>query len=76
MGFKIKKGGSLLDFDSWQCIGPEWWPTTENDEFKSFCWCSFWSKIHQTFLERDLCERGRSGESVTKQYLDSVRPMH
>ena len=27
-------------------------------------------------LERDLCERGRSVESVTKQYLDSVRPMH
>ena len=27
-------------------------------------------------LERDLCERGRSVESVTRQYLDSVRPMH
>ena len=25
-------------------------------------------------LERDLCERGRSVESVTRQYLDSVRP--
>ena len=24
-------------------------------------------------LERDLCERGRSVESVTRQYLDSVR---
>ena len=27
-------------------------------------------------LERDLCERGRTVESVTRQYLDSVRPMH
>ena len=27
-------------------------------------------------LERDLCERGRSVESITRQYLDSVRPMH
>jgi uridine kinase len=27
-------------------------------------------------LERDLKERGRSFESVEKQYLDSVRPMH
>ena len=27
-------------------------------------------------LERDLFERGRSVESVTRQYLDSVRPMH
>ena len=27
-------------------------------------------------LERDLCERGRSVESVTRQYLDSVRPIH
>jgi len=27
-------------------------------------------------LERDLCERGRSVDSVTRQYLASVRPMH
>ncbi|HSB62031.1 MAG TPA: uridine kinase [Vicinamibacteria bacterium] len=27
-------------------------------------------------LQRDLKERGRSFESVTKQYLESVRPMH
>ena len=27
-------------------------------------------------LERDLRERGRSVESVTTQYLASVRPMH
>ena len=27
-------------------------------------------------LRRDLTERGRSFESVEKQYLDSVRPMH
>jgi uridine kinase len=27
-------------------------------------------------LQRDLRERGRSFESVQKQYLDSVRPMH
>ncbi len=27
-------------------------------------------------LERDLNERGRSTESVVKQYLESVRPMH
>ncbi|HUG43845.1 MAG TPA: uridine kinase [Acidobacteriota bacterium] len=27
-------------------------------------------------LKRDLTERGRSLESVVKQYLDSVRPMH
>ena len=27
-------------------------------------------------LERDLCERGRSINSVTRQYLASVRPMH
>ena len=27
-------------------------------------------------LERDLCERGRSVESVTTQYLSTVRPMH
>ena len=27
-------------------------------------------------LERDLCERGRSVESVIRQYLDPVRPMH
>ena len=27
-------------------------------------------------LERDLSERGRSVESVTRYYLDSVRPMH
>ena len=27
-------------------------------------------------LERDIKERGRSFESVTRQYLDSVRPMH
>lgn len=26
-------------------------------------------------LERDLCERGLSVESVTRQYLDSVRPI-
>jgi uridine kinase len=27
-------------------------------------------------LERDIAERGRSTESVIKQYLDTVRPMH
>ena len=27
-------------------------------------------------LERDITERGRSTESVIKQYLESVRPMH
>ena len=27
-------------------------------------------------LERDIRERGRTFESVTRQYLDSVRPMH
>ncbi|MDR3369476.1 uridine kinase [Rhodoferax sp.] len=27
-------------------------------------------------LERDISERGRSTESVIKQYLDTVRPMH
>lgn len=27
-------------------------------------------------LQRDISERGRSTESVVKQYLDSVRPMH
>jgi uridine kinase len=27
-------------------------------------------------LQRDIAERGRSVESVTKQYLDTVRPMH
>lgn len=27
-------------------------------------------------LQRDISERGRSTESVIKQYLDSVRPMH
>ena len=27
-------------------------------------------------LERDLCERGRSVKYVSRQYLDSVRPMH
>jgi uridine kinase len=27
-------------------------------------------------LERDIAERGRSVESVIKQYLDTVRPMH
>ena len=27
-------------------------------------------------LERDLSERGHSVESITKQYLNSVRPMH
>ena len=27
-------------------------------------------------LERDLCERGRSIESVTRQNKDYVRPMH
>lgn len=27
-------------------------------------------------LERDLLERGRTVESVTRQYLNSVRPMH
>jgi len=27
-------------------------------------------------LNRDLHERGRSFESVERQYLDSVRPMH
>jgi len=27
-------------------------------------------------LERDMQERGRSFESVTRQYLDTVRPMH
>ena len=27
-------------------------------------------------LERDIRERGRSFESVSRQYLDSVRPMH
>jgi uridine kinase len=27
-------------------------------------------------LQRDIMERGRSFESVTRQYLESVRPMH
>jgi len=27
-------------------------------------------------LQRDILERGRSFESVTRQYLESVRPMH
>ena len=27
-------------------------------------------------LERDIAERGRSFESVSRQYLESVRPMH
>ncbi len=27
-------------------------------------------------LERDIAERGRSFASVSRQYLDSVRPMH
>ena len=27
-------------------------------------------------LQRDIHERGRSFESVERQYLDSVRPMH
>ena len=27
-------------------------------------------------LQRDMAERGRSSESVIKQYLDTVRPMH
>jgi uridine kinase len=27
-------------------------------------------------LQRDIVERGRSTESVIKQYLESVRPMH
>jgi len=27
-------------------------------------------------LQRDIHERGRSFESVQRQYLDSVRPMH
>jgi uridine kinase len=27
-------------------------------------------------LQRDMAERGRSTESVIKQYLDTVRPMH
>jgi uridine kinase len=27
-------------------------------------------------LQRDIQERGRSFESVQRQYLDSVRPMH
>jgi uridine kinase len=27
-------------------------------------------------LQRDIIERGRSSESVIKQYLDTVRPMH
>ena len=27
-------------------------------------------------LQRDIHERGRSFESVTRQYLESVRPMH
>jgi uridine kinase len=27
-------------------------------------------------LQRDMAERGRSAESVIKQYLDTVRPMH
>jgi uridine kinase len=27
-------------------------------------------------LQRDICERGRTAESVMKQYIDTVRPMH
>jgi uridine kinase len=27
-------------------------------------------------LERDLTERGRSADSVIRQYLETVRPMH
>jgi uridine kinase len=27
-------------------------------------------------LQRDISERGRSVDSVIKQYLDTVRPMH
>jgi uridine kinase len=27
-------------------------------------------------LQRDILERGRSIDSVVKQYLDTVRPMH
>jgi uridine kinase len=27
-------------------------------------------------LERDIAERGRTFASVSRQYLDSVRPMH
>ncbi|MGH9390218.1 MAG: uridine kinase, partial [Vicinamibacteria bacterium] len=27
-------------------------------------------------LSRDILERGRTLESVTRQYLDTVRPMH
>ena len=27
-------------------------------------------------LQRDMAERGRSSDSVIRQYLDTVRPMH
>jgi uridine kinase len=27
-------------------------------------------------MERDICDRGRTRESVVKQYLEFVRPMH